>query len=185
MAEKPNYFKSFKGADIVATFNGQVIGTLQSLKMDEIRSTGSYVPRPFYNHPVQVSILDESTVPIDFHNEYMAQWSPGMDDPRQRSIRTRTETIECAYPRIFHMIEDQMHHYQEQFRRRPQYFSLNRAAYRSFWLQFRHGEMRESHMMNPETFIGIDVICNPNQDVPVMALGKAYEEGIEGRLDYE
>jgi hypothetical protein len=76
--------------------------------------------------------------------------------------------------------------YQYRFGRRPQYFSLNRAAYRSFWLQFRRGEMRESHLMNEETFLGIDVICNPCQDtIPVMALGRAQEEGIEGRLSYE
>lgn len=158
--EKEKSFKSFKGADIIATFNGKVIGELQSITMERVES--------FRARPAEHI----------FRQEYMASWGDPGDD---RPVGIRRETIEQEHPNIIELMVQEHHEYEYRYRGRPEYLSLSVDAYRSFWVEVRARE-RMSSGLNETRFMGIEVMCHPTQERPVMALGRAYQEGIEGRM---
>jgi hypothetical protein len=104
-------------------------------------------------------------------------------NPFDGTAHVRTETIQQRFPDILDLLMREHHRYEGRFNQSPEYLSLSKEAYHSFWVETRNrGFRRGSRTLGEEHFMGIRVICHPYQDHPVLALGNAEQEGIEGRL---
>jgi hypothetical protein len=108
--------------------------------------------------------------PMPFAHEYM---------PTPTIQRRR---VEVEYEDIMHMMHDEFREYMRRFGNRPEYLSLSKKAYESFYVLQRHEYGYPSRNLDYDIFGGTDVMCNPLQEKPVMALGNPIQEAIEGRL---
>jgi hypothetical protein len=148
--------------EVEAFFNGKSIGKLQPITMEARRSEDIY-----------------EIGTTAFLNEYMGSWT---DAPLMRSTPIQRRTIEVEYDRIMDMMYEEVSEYQRRFYNRPHYLSLSKKGYESFYVLARQDRGYPSRNLDYDTFVGVDIICNPLQERPVMALGDARQEGIEGRL---
>jgi hypothetical protein len=197
VAEKPEYGVKF----MMKKSNGKYeeVAKLQTLTWTNnsmpIREIGSANPV----HETFMPSNDEESA-LSFAVERMEQL---MRDERQRraatyeiplyegnafdgSFNARTETIRHEVPDIMDRIVREVSRYRRQFYHDPQYISLDKKHYRSFYIEARNsGFYPGSRTFAEQRFMGLHVICNAMQTVPVMAIGSPIEEAIEGRLYHE
>lgn len=107
-----------------------------------------------------------------------------INDPFVNRPVIQTRTFEQEYPDILDLMMRENYRYESSFRQRPEYLSLSKEGYRSFYIEMR-GRRDFTSGMNPERFMGLAVMCNPLQEKTVMALGRPEQEGIRGGLYHE
>jgi hypothetical protein len=177
--------------------------------VEPIREVGSVNPVHSVTVPVDLTInADVMTGPLTLNNN--VYWSDTVADatrdyarinaerldqrireevyryagsPFVGAVNPQRESIEQTIPDILTKIMMEVDRYQARYHDRPMWISLDREHYRSYWLEAR-SRARQMHTtdVNEMHFMGLMIICNVTQQEPVMALGSAMQEGIEGRL---
>lgn len=173
------------------------IAKLQSLsyarELQPVYEMGSAMPAHHVTMPTSISgTLSFSNTVVDATASLARENSRRLDERIREEIvhmtegnifagapTMRHETIEQTIPAIFDVIMAEMDRYRSRYYDLPRFISLNKEAYRSFWLQTRR---RMPADVNDGDFMGMIVMCNPLQELPVMILGSGIQEGIEGRL---
>ena len=156
--------------DIKMFFGGKEVGTMQSISF----ANGSTI-RPYALGSQSISTPIRGLGYERFGQEYLGHWTDV-----EETVPVRSGRFELEIPDIREQIYHEARSYERHFGSRPQYLSLNKKAYESLYVINRN-EM-PSRGNNEHTFMGIEMMCNPLQEMHVMALGSAIEEGVEGRL---
>lgn len=151
-------------AAIKMFFEGKEIGTMQSITF----TNGSTIQGPYTiggDLPSGTAIRGQRY--HQFQQECLGSWGDAeVDSPAP----VRTRTVEMQLPNIQDLMYEEHIRYQRTIGDRPEYLSLNKAAYQSFFITTRSMGM-PTRNMNEDTFAGIDVILNPLQEENVLALG--------------
>lgn len=86
------------------------------------------------------------------------------------SIRRRTISMEIQD--IVERMVLELERYRERYYENPSFFSLSQRAYESFYACSMTGLVR----LEADAFVGISIICHPEQSAEVLCLGKPIDE---------
>jgi hypothetical protein len=139
-------------ADVRVFLGGQEVGRVQPLHIDSFQT---------------------------FQQEYLGVWN--QEDAPTRPIAIQRRTVEQELPHIENMIYEEVVNYEANFGRRAEFISLSKTAYESLYINMRHNHSY-SRSHNEDTFMGLELVCNPLQERHVMVLGRPRQEAFERGL---
>lgn len=171
--------------DIKMFFDGKEVGSMQSISFTNGSSIRPYTigtlrgPDSWSTYGTTHQLTEtmreqlESQRSRTFVQAYLGNWTDTdsewiNQDAPPAPIRTRT--VEMQLPNIEEIMWREMTAYEERMGDRPEYLSLNKIAYESFYIGARRYDM-PSLSLSITRFRGIEVMCNPLQEHHVLALG--------------